>query len=204
MLHPFMPYLTEEIWAAKAEVGAPRPPQLDGETLLCLADWPDFGGFDAPEARAELGFVVDLITEVRSVRAELNVPGGAFVPLVLVGAEPDVRRRAERWEATLMRIARLESLAFASEPPLQSAPVMVGKVEAAMPLGGIIDVPAETIRLAKEIVRLDAEIAGLHAKLANPDFVAKAPEEVIEENRERLATAKAKRTRLAEALKRLG
>ncbi|MGL4243334.1 MAG: class I tRNA ligase family protein, partial [Beijerinckiaceae bacterium] len=204
LLHPFMPYLTEELWAAKAPVGAPRPPQMDGETLLCLADWPDFAGFSAADAQAELGFIVDLISEVRSVRAEMNVPGGAMVPLVFVGASADAKGRAERWADTLKRLARLESIGFAEDAPPQSAPVVVGKVAAALPLGGIIDVPAEKIRLAKEIGKLDGDIMGIEKKLANADFVAKAPEEVIEENRDRLATAGAKRGRLAEALKRLG
>jgi len=204
LLHPFMPYLTEEIWAAKAGVGAPRPPQRDGDTLLCLADWPDFGGFSDADAQAELGFVVGLVSEIRSVRAEMNVPGGAMVPLVFVAASPETQARAGRWSDTLKRLARLESIAFVSEAPAQSVPVSIGQDAAALPLGDIIDVAAETIRLRKEIAKLDGEIAGTERKLANPDFVAKAPEEVIEENRERLAAAKAKRARLQEALRRLG
>ncbi len=204
LLHPFMPYLTEELWAAKAGVGTKRPPQKDGDTLLCLADWPDFAGFTAPNAQAELGFVVDLISEVRSVRAEMNVPGGAMVPLVFVGASPEAKVRAERWRETLKRIARLDSISFADQPPPQSVPVVAGRDAAAMPLGNIIDVAAEKIRLTKEITKLDGDILGTQKKLANAEFVAKAPEEVIEENRERLVTAGAKKKRLEEALKRLG
>jgi valyl-tRNA synthetase len=204
LLHPFMPYLTEELWAAKAGVGAKRPPQKDGDTLLCLADWPDFAGFTAPDAQAELGFVVDLISEVRSVRAEMNVPGGAMVPLVFVGASAEAIARAERWQDTLKRIARLDSIRFADQPPPQSVPVVAGRDAAAMPLGNIIDVAAEKIRLGKEIAKLDGDIMGTQKKLANAEFVAKAPEEVIEENRERLVTAIARKKRLEEALKRLG
>jgi valyl-tRNA synthetase len=204
LLHPFMPYLTEELWAAKAGVGAKRPPQKDGDALLCLADWPDFAGFTAPDAQAELGFVVDLISEVRSVRAEMNVPGGAMVPLVFVGASAEAIARAERWQDTLKRIARLDSISFADQPPPQSVPVVAGRDAAAMPLGNIIDVAAEKIRLGKEIAKLDGDILGTQKKLANAEFVAKAPEEVIEENRERLVTAIARKKRLEEALKRLG
>jgi valyl-tRNA synthetase len=204
LLHPFMPFLTEELWAAKASVGAPRPPQMDDDTLLCLADWPDFGGLDGGDAQAELGFVVDLISEIRSVRAEMNVPGGAMAPLVLVDADAVTKGRVERWDATLKRLARLDSIAFATQPPLQSAPVVVGKVAAALPLGALIDIPAEKARLAKEIGKLDGDIQGTERKLANADFVAKAPEEIIEENRERLVVAGAKKARLAEALRRLG
>ncbi len=203
ILHPFMPYLTEELWAAKAEVGAPRPPQRDGDTLLCLADWPDFGDFSDPEAQAELGFVVALVSEIRSVRAEMNVPGGAQVPLVFVEASAETRARVDRWHETLKRLARLDSIGFEAAPPPQSVPVVAGREAAAMPLGDIIDIAAEKIRLAKEIAKLDGEIVGIERKLANPEFVAKAPEEVIEENRERLATAKAKKARLEEALRRL-
>jgi len=203
LLHPFMPYLTEELWAAKAEIGAPRPPQMDGDTLLCLADWPDFGGFSAPEAQAELGFVVDLVSEIRAVRAEMNVPAGAIVPFVLVGASDETRARAERWQDTLKRLARLDGIGLSDEPPPQSAPVAVGRDAGALPLGAIIDVAAESIRLAKEIGKLDGEIAGTEKKLANAEFVAKAPEEVIAENRERLALGIAKRARLKEALRRL-
>jgi valyl-tRNA synthetase len=138
------------------------------------------------------------------VRAEMNVPGGAMVPLVFVGASPDAQARAERWQDTLKRIARLDSISFADQPPPQSVPVVAGRDAAAMPLGNIIDVAAEKIRLGKEIAKLDGDIMGTQKKLANAEFVAKAPEEVIEENRERLVTAGAKKKRLEEALKRLG
>jgi len=204
MLHPFMPYLTEELWAAKADVGAPRPPQRDGDTLLCLADWPDFAGFSAPDAQAELGFVVALVSEIRSVRAEMNVPGGAMVPLVFVEASAETRARVDRWQETLKRLARLDRIGFEAAPPPQSVPVVAGREAAAMPLGAIIDIAAEKIRLAKEIGKLDGDIAGTERKLANADFVAKAPDEVIEENRDRLATARARKARLEEALRRLG
>jgi valyl-tRNA synthetase len=132
------------------------------------------------------------------------VPGGAMVPLVFVGASAEAIARAERWQDTLKRIARLDSIRFADQPPPQSVPVVAGRDAAAMPLGNIIDVAAEKIRLTKEIAKLDGDIMGTQKKLANAEFVAKAPEEVIEENRERLVTAIARKKRLEEALKRLG
>ncbi len=147
--------------------------------------------------------MVALVSEIRSVRAEMNVPGGAMVPLVFVEASAETQTRVDRWQETLKRLARLDSIGFAAAPPPQSVPVVAGREAAAMPLGDIIDIAAEKIRLAKEIAKLDGEIVGIERKLANPDFVAKAPEEVIEENRERLALAKAKKARLEEALRRL-
>ncbi len=204
LLHPFMPYLTEELWAAKAGVGAARPAQTDNETLLCLADWPDLQHLANPVAEVEVGWIVDLITEVRSVRAEMNVPGGAQVTLAFVEASQEVKARVARWETTLKRLARLEKLDFASTPPAQSVPVQIRRDAAAMPLGSIIDVEAEKTRLTKEVGKLDGEAMGIEKKLGNAEFVAKAPEEVVEENRERLATLRARRMRLAEAVLRLG
>jgi valyl-tRNA synthetase len=204
LLHPFMPYLTEELWAAKAGEGASRPPQKDGDTLLCLAAWPEMVGLGDAEAEAEIGWLVDLISEVRSVRSDMNVPAGAQAPLVFVGADGACRSRAGRWEATIKRLARLESIGFAEAAPPQSAPVQARGDAAALPLGALIDVAAEKIRLAKEIGKLDGDIAGIEKKLGNAEFVAKAPDEVVEENRERLIAARLRKERLGEALKRLG
>jgi valyl-tRNA synthetase len=204
LLHPFMPYLTEELWAAKADVGAPRAVQRDNETLLCLADWPDVAHLANADAEAEVGWVVDLVSEVRSVRSEMNVPGGAQVKLAFIEASQAVNDRVARWDATLKRLARLEAISFETSPPPLSVPVQVRRDAAAMPLGDIIDVAAEKLRLAKEIGKLDGDILGTQKKLANAEFVAKAPEDVIEENRERLVTAGARKKRLEEAVRRLG
>jgi valyl-tRNA synthetase len=197
ILHPFMPFLTEELWAVKGEAGPARA------TLLCHADWPVLDGLEDSRAEAEIGFVVDLISEIRSVRAEANVPGGAQVDLALVGVRDATRDVAHRWEAMILRLARASSLAFVDVAPPQSAQVVVRGETIAMPLAGLIDIAGEKARLTKEIARLDGDIAGTERKLANADFVARAPEEVIEENRERLAEAKARQAKLREALARL-
>jgi valyl-tRNA synthetase len=193
LLHPFMPFITEELWA-----NAPR------ETVLALAQWPSLDGLSFPAAEAEIGFVVELISEIRSVRSEMNVPAGAQVPLVLVGADPDARGRAETWTDVLKRLARLSDLSFAAEAPGQAAQMIVRGTLAALPLEGIIDFAAEKTRLAKEIEKLHAEAKKIEAKLGNADFVARAPEEVVDENRERLAEAQSRAEKLAAALQRLG
>ncbi len=197
ILHPFMPFMTEEIWAVKGETGPAR------QTLLCHAGWPDLTGLEDAEAEAEIGFVVDLISEIRSVRTEANVPGGAQIALQIVGAGAGTRDIVGRWEAMIMRLARASSIGFVEVVSPQSAQMVVRGETIAMPLAGLIDIPAEIARLNRELGKLDADIAGVERKLGNADFVAKAPEEVIEENRERLADARARQTRIREALARL-
>jgi valyl-tRNA synthetase len=204
MLHPFMPFLTEEIWAATAGQGAARPAQKDNDTLLCLADWPQLNGLEDAAADEEIGWIVDLVSEVRSVRSEMNVPAGAMAPLVFVAATPEVKARVERWTGIIQRMARLDSLSFATAAPPQSAAVQVRRDQAALPLGALIDVAAEKQRLAKEIGKLEGEAGGLEKKLGNAEFVSKAPEEVVTENRERLETLRLRAVRLQEAVKRLG
>jgi valyl-tRNA synthetase len=198
ILHPFMPFMTEELWAAKGEQGPART------SLLCHADWPVLDGLEDAAAEAEIGFAIDMISEIRSVRAEANVPGGAQVGLVLIGVKPATRAIVGRWEAMIARLARASSVTFADAAPPRSAQVLVRGETVAMPLAGLIDIEAEKGRLTKELGKLEADIAGTERKLSNPDFVAKAPEEVIEENRERVASAKARQVKIREALARLG
>ncbi|ACK50635.1 valyl-tRNA synthetase [Methylocella silvestris BL2] len=198
LLHPFMPFLTEELWGVKATDELPR------ETVLALAPWPDLAELENAAAEAELGWVVELVSEVRSVRSEMNAPAGALIPLVVIGAPAEVEVRAKNWDETLRRLARLSEISFAKEAPDQSAQFIVRGVAAALPLSGVIDFAAEKARLAKEIGKCEAEAKKIDAKLGNADFVARAPEEVVEENRERLEEARARAEKLGAALKRLG
>ncbi|MEW6438796.1 MAG: valine--tRNA ligase [Pseudomonadota bacterium] len=193
LLHPFMPFITEELWGNAAR-----------QTVLALAPWPALDGPSFPAAEAEIGFVVELISEIRSVRSEMNVPAGAQIPLVLVGADSSVKGRAETWAEIIKRLARLSDISFATDAPAQAAQMIVRGTLAALPLEGIIDFAAEKVRLAKEIERLNADAAKTEAKLGNADFIARAPEEVVDENRERLAEARSRAEKLGAALKRLG
>ncbi|MFV0279414.1 MAG: valine--tRNA ligase [Rhodoblastus sp.] len=198
LLHPFMPFLTEELWAIKGQAGPAR------ESLLVLAQWPALAGLGDEAAEAEVGWVVDLITEVRSVRAEMNVPAGAQVPLVLIGADAAAKQRATDWADTIRRLARISDLTFGDAAPAGSAQMLVRGMSVAMPLAGAIDISAEKARLSKEIGKLDGEAAKIAAKLGNADFVSRAKEEVVEENRERLADTQAKIGKVKAALERLG
>jgi len=197
LLHPFMPFITEELWAIKGAAGPKR------ESLLALAQWPQLEGLEDEAAEAEIGWIVELVSEIRSLRAEMNL-GAAEIPLVLVGADKDVQARALRWQDTLQKLARLSGLAFAEASPKSSAQLLVRGTLAALPLEGVIDLAAEAKRLDKEIEKNEAEVKKLDAKLANEGFLAKAEEDVIDEHRERRATALARIETLKAARARLG
>jgi valyl-tRNA synthetase len=197
LLHPFMPFITEELWGRRAGERA------KGEELLALSAWPAFEGLAEREADAEIGWLIALVSEVRSVRSEMNVPGGAKIPLVLVGAAKAARARAERYEETIKRLARIEAISFAKTPPKGGAQIVLADATAVLPLAGVIDMDAERARLEREIAKAEGEIAKVDARLGNADFVAKAPPEVIEENRERKAAFEAAVKKLKAALKRI-
>ena len=197
LLHPFMPFVTEELWAKTGEHGPKR------ESVLALAAWPRLSGLADAEADAEIGWVVSLVSEVRSVRSEMNVPGGAKAPLVLVGASATTKARAGRHDETLKRLARLDAITFEDQAPKGSAQIVVGDTVAAIPLAGIIDMGAEAKRLAKEIDKTVSEIKKVTDRLSNPQFMSKAPEEVIDELRERQADFEARQGKLKVALSRV-
>ncbi|ADH89226.1 valyl-tRNA synthetase [Ancylobacter novellus DSM 506] len=198
LLHPFMPFLTEELWARTVEGGVPRT------SLLALAPWSTLDGLEAPHAEGEIGWVIDLIAEIRSVRAEMNVPAGAQIPLVLVAARQATVDRVTVWNDVLVRLARLSGISFAEDAPAGSVQLVVRGETAALPLAGVIDMEAEAARLGKELAKAADDIAKVDAKLGNADFIKRAPEEVIEEQRERRETAQARAEKIREALARLG
>ena len=197
VLHPFMPFITEELWDRLVEVGVKR------ENLLCLSAWPLLTGLADAAADEEIGWLVNLVGEVRSVRSEMNVPAGAKTPLIMVAASKAVRARAEAYEETIKRLARIDALSFAKAAPPGSAQIVLGETTVALPLAGVIDMGSERTRLVREIEKSKAEIKKIDAKLANENFVAKAPPEVVEENRERRADFEATMRKLLAALKRV-
>jgi valyl-tRNA synthetase len=197
LLHPFMPFMTEELWAITATEEHPRA------SLLALAGWPKMEGCKNPAAEAEIGFIVELISEIRSVRAEMNLPAAAQIPLVLVSASPETTSRVKNWDETIKRLARLTEISFAAEVPEKSVQMIVRKTLAVLPLQGIVDLEAEKARLAKEIAKLTGEAGKIEAKLNNADFVARAPEDIVEENRERLTEAVSRVEKLEAARARL-
>jgi valyl-tRNA synthetase len=197
LLHPFMPYITEELWAHAVEHGEKR------ENLLALSQWPTFSGLIDAEIDEEIGWVVQLISEIRSVRTEMNVPVAAKLPLALPNAAPVVKERAKRHEETISRLARLDSITFPKATPKGAAVIVVGDATAALPLGGVIDAEAEAKRLGREIEKAESDLGKMDAKLSNPQFMAKAKEEAVEEARERKAELEGAIKRLRAAVRRL-
>ena len=196
LLHPMMPFMTEELWAATAGEGAER------ETLLCHAAWPS-PDFEDRDAAAEINWLVELVSGIRSVRSEMNVPPAAVAPLVLVGANRATRQRLERHVGAIQRLARVDEISHAATAPRASAQFVVGEATACLPLGDLIDLAAEAARLKKEQAKLADEIARLDKKLSNERFVANAPEDVVAAEREKLAEYTQAREKLAAALSRL-
>ncbi|HLX99184.1 MAG TPA: class I tRNA ligase family protein, partial [Roseiarcus sp.] len=197
ILHPFMPFLTEELWRITGEAGPER------EGPLALGPWPA-QGFEVDEAvEAEIGFIVDLIAEVRSVRSEMGVAPSTLTPLVLVGPSERAASGARAWSESIGRLARVESIETAGASP-PGALILVVRGEAiALPLAGVIDLDAEKARLDREIAKVRLEISKAEAKLGNDDFVARAPEEIIAEHQDRLETFQARLVKLNGARERL-
>ncbi len=197
LLHPFMPFITEELWAHLSVHGPAR------ETMLILADWPELEGLENSEADAEIGWIIRLVADVRSVRSEMNVPAGAKVPLELIGVAEETRERAERHGDTIKRLGRLESILQAKDVSEGAVQLVVDGETFAMPLEGVVDIVAEAARLKREIERAGAEIQRFEKKLSNKQFTAKAPAHVVEEQRGRKTDAEATVARLQDALKRI-
>jgi valyl-tRNA synthetase len=196
LLHPVMPFITEELWD-----------KLGHRTvhgMLISQPWPAPTSVDAT-AEGEISWLVKLISDIRSARAELKVPDGAKLKLLAVGANETTRGRLDTHRAAIERLARVEAVdASAKAIPQAALQIVVGEATYALPVGEVIDLKAEAARLQKEIRKLADEVGKIDAKLGNAAFVSRAPEEVVEEQRERRAQAEKTRTRLSRALERLG
>jgi valyl-tRNA synthetase len=195
LLHPFMPFVTEELWENTAD-SRPAP--------LIRSAWPAFGD-DAvdPEADRQMDWVVRLISGVRSVRAEMNVPPGAQIPMVITGLGDDATRWLQAHEALILRLARLKEIRVGGDIPKGAVQLVQDEATVALPIAEVIDIGQEQQRLQKEIAKTEGEIKKLQKKLSNEQFLQKAPEAVVEEQRERLADEERARAKLDEALKRL-
>ncbi|MBI2716237.1 MAG: valine--tRNA ligase [Rhizobiales bacterium] len=208
LLHPFMPFITEELWVVTAKRDA----------LLALTAWPykqvEYSNptmaFDemppeikGAQAEAEIGWLIDLVTAIRSVRTEMNIPASTLVGLELINPSEKTLKNAKMWDAALNRLARVSGTFTRTVPSQGSVQLVVRGEVAALPLKGVIDLAAERARLAKEMQKAEADIARCDAKLNNPKFMERAAEDVVEEEKEKREEASARKAKIAEALERL-
>ena len=170
---------------------------------LALSQWPR-DGFEVDEVvESEIGWVVDLIAEVRSVKSEMGVPPSTQTPLILIAPSERAARSARAWSESIGRLARVTSIENAEAPPRGALLLVVRGETVALPLAGVVDLNAEKARLDREIAKEKLEIAKVVAKLGNDDFVTRAPEDVIAEHQGRLETFQARLIKLTGARERL-
>ncbi|OCJ03697.1 valine--tRNA ligase [Rhizobium sp. AC44/96] len=196
LLHPFMPFMTEELWAHTAGEGVER------DNLICHTEWPAPSYAD-DAAADEINWLIDLVSGLRSVRAEMNVPPSAIAPLVVVNANSLTRERLARHDAAIKRLARVDGISLTHEAPKGAAQIIVGEATVCLPLGTLIDLGAEKARLEKAIAKADGEMARINGKLSNEKFVANANPEVVAAERDRLEELQGQVASLRTALSRV-
>ncbi len=198
LLHPFMPFITEELWALFGGAGAGR---------LINASWPQAeDSLTDAAAEDEIGWVIGLVSGIRSVRSEVHVPAAARIPMILIGATEENRKRLDAYSGLISPMARLQEISTAAEgaaPPRGSIQLVHREATVALPVGDVIDIAKEQARLRKDRDKLDGEIDKIDNKLGNEQFLSKAPQAVIDELRDRRAGLVARRDAVQAALDRL-
>jgi valyl-tRNA synthetase len=195
LLHPMMPFITEELWSLTAQ--HPKP--------LVHTDWPTYQVSDLVDENAdrEMNWVISLIEEIRSARAQMHVPAGLKIPMVQVQLDDAGKAAWTRNEDLILRLARVDNLAIAPDVPKGAITIAVEGGLFALPLADIIDIAEEKARLEKSLEKLSKELGGLRGRLNNPKFVESAPDDVVEETREQLAQKEDEAAKLEAAVKRL-
>jgi len=199
LLHPFMPFVTEELWERLAGSSG-----IERDSMLILAPWPEHpDDLIDPEVVAETDWLMELISQIREVRNEMHVPAAAKIPMLLAGASPAAVTRLGTHNDVILRLARLDSAIASDDIPAGSAQIVLGDATIVLPLADVIDLEQEKARLSKARSKLEDEVGKIDKKLANEGFLSKAPEQVIEEQKERRTLAQASIAKLCEALDRL-
>ncbi len=200
LLHPFMPFITEEVWQ--------KLPLARSVDSIMIAPFPSaIARLDDPTAEVEMARVIEAIEGIRTIRGESNVPPSAKMQAIIHSADAAVREGLNRWRHYLMPLAGLSSLEISAPAtrPTQAA-AFVGErtgMEIFVPLAGLIDLKEERARLAKEIERVDADLQSVRQKFENPNFASKAPREVVERERSRIGELNVRRAKLQENLNRI-
>jgi len=198
LLHPIAPFVTEELWQETAPLGG-------RVTSLIKAPWPQLNALELHKsANSEMSWLIELISGIRAVRAEMNIPPGSKTGLNVRDADPITAKRLEDHRRLIERLARIENIDVDGViSPEGSVQIVLENVTYFLPVGSLIDKTKEIRRLNKKISEIESEIIGLEKKLSNTNFTSKAPFEVVEENQERLINYKASLDKLSEALQRI-
>ncbi|WP_019222531.1 valine--tRNA ligase [Bartonella rattaustraliani] len=196
LLHPFMPYMTEELWSLTETIGMKR------EDMLALTAWPE-GMFVDEESASDINWLIDIVSEIRSVRFEMNVPAATLAPLVIVEGDKLTRERVQCYDSLLRKLARVETIDFSEKVPGVSAQILLGKTIFCLPLGQLIDLESERARLMKDVKKIEQDIEKISAKLNNPKFVENARPEIVEAERNRMIELRAAQEKISVALERL-
>jgi len=195
LLHPFMPFITEELWGKLGR---------DRSSMLIVSSWPEFNDLIDADAEREMDWVVQLIAQVRSVRAELNVQDAVKVPLILRYAEDHAVSYAKRHGELVKRLARLEKIEISdADVPEGAVQSVIGTTTMVIPLAGFVDIEQEKARIEKEISKLDSEIDRIDKKLANKNFITKAPADVVAAETSKREKYLSSRITVKESLERL-
>ncbi|MEX0300990.1 MAG: valine--tRNA ligase [Leisingera sp.] len=194
LLHPIMPFITEELWGNTAK----------RENMLVHEDWPSYGAeLVNADADAEMNWVITAIENIRSTRAQMHVPAGAKIPMVVTEFSDQARSAWEKNEAMIQKLARITELSQVESFPKGCASVAAPGASFGLPLADVIDVDAEKARLEKTLGKLAKELGGLRGRLNNPKFAASAPEDVVAEAKANLAAREEEEAKVKEALARL-
>ncbi len=180
IMHPIMPFITEELWSNI----------VGGEKLLISESWPKTDLSHDAAAQDEMNWVIRLISDIRTVRGELNVPAKAEIKMLVKDAGNLTQERFKTHEALIKKLARLGKIDATDQTPKNAAQIILEEASFILPLEGVIDIAQESARLEKEIAKNESDIKKLESKLGNEKFVSRAPAEIIAENRERLEAAK--------------
>ncbi len=194
LLHPFMPFVTEELWQEL----------FSNQTFLMQNDWVQLNeNLINQEADESINWLIKLITDIRSVRSEMNVPASAKINIGVFGANTQTQKRIEIYDTILKRLARLEQIHIVDTLPEKAIQIVVEEAHFFLQLEGVIDFEAECQRLEKALAKIDQDIIKITAKLENKSFLEKAPEAVIEENKNRLKEQKELRDKTQESLDKI-
>ena len=172
------------------------------DSLLCHAQWPSAEVRD-DEAAAEINWLIDAVTQIRSVRSEMNIKPSLSLPMDVLGASDVTAARLDIHGSALTRLAKVEPIKIVDAAPANAAQIVVGEATYCLPLEGVVDFSEERARLEKELKKLEGEIKRLEGKLGNEKFVANAPAAVVEEERSKLAEYQAQLEQVQVAFERV-